>query len=593
MAKKKSKVELKLEIGKAKHYYEIAKKAYSEVIPLYNEVLEFTDPFVTLTDVVPTSSKINSRRSTMVAITEPLSSLNSFVMTTMFSRGSKWTSLEYAMEKASDGEEEDARTEPKEEVELPSEAEIELEEHTELTFGFIEQSNYYTVISRGISDALTLGTGCFRVIEKASTTHPFSYEYIPMSNLYIYDDAFGKPNYVFRDLGEVTVDKIKDLYGADAKVNTDGEEEYKKTYELIECVIPEYDEETGITRYVFAVVDTAFENIIYESTKERNPFVVFRADKTKESPYGIGLGVKLLETYKMLTEYKSLRQKHAKKIVDPPGGFVGDPKLFMKLRLTSGARNFLGTGIGGNQVEYKQLYTAGNIVDINDDITKMESEIREVCMANPLGNVNETKNRTASELTLRMELFRERFANIQENFQEELMQPAFLQPLSILLKKNILTFEKFQEAIGDTSSTKEDGVSGTVKDILEVSNFKYINEMSKAGDREDVDNLSQYIGIIAQTQPEKIQYAVKPAQYIAYIGDKMNIPMSVRYNAKEIEDFAKHEEEMMAQQQEQEMQMQGEADSMQMNREQVDQENVAADTRKKMAEAEKVQGGMA
>jgi len=505
------------DLNKLAFFYSKAKKEYDNITPLYNEVLKYTDPFGTIDSTYKAESNITSRKSTLVAITEPLHTFVSFIMNSLLARGTKWSRLEFSIT-------EENKDEVIKEMDLIIK---ELEENVDKTFNFLEQSNYYTEITRAVNDAGTLGTGCYRVLEQVNNNRPFTFKYQPINNLYVYDDAFGDPNYVYNNLGAVSVEALKDIYGDSLKLppSTEKAAEYALEIEVIECVYPEYDESKGETIFVHTLVTGDLGHVLWETKKQFNPIVVFRFNKTSESSYGLGVGVKLLDTYKKLTEYTELRHKHAQKIVDPPGGFLGSPELFMKLSLKSGARNFLGTGVEGYKADYKPLTTGGTIVEITEDIQILKEEIREVCMGNPLGGVKDTTNRSASEMDIRFKLFRDKFANAHETFQEELLQKTFLIPFTILLNRGIIDFPEF------AAKTKSKNI---VSDLLEVSNFKYINKLSKAGDLEDVSNVEKYIQLVQQSVPEMAQYAVQPKDFLEYAGDKMKVPKSIRYTIDEL-----------------------------------------------------------
>ena len=132
-----------------------------------------------------------------------------------------------------------------------------------------------------------------------------------------------------------------------------------------------------------------------------------------------------------------------------------------------------GMDMGFDGFKVDPILTSQSLIPVDQDIAITKSEIKSLFMSNPLGDLAEGKNRSATEVQARMQLFRSRWSGSYELMQQEFMKPTFMAPLMILIEKSIVTLS-FEE--GD----------------LDFTVVKYENELSKASDIEDVQMLNTY-----------------------------------------------------------------------------------------------------
>ena len=128
---------------------------------------------------------------------------------------------------------------------------------------------------------------------------------------------------VFKYHYNVNATYLRDVFGSDVKIGQLSEEEKESTMNVIEGVVPRYDEANGITMYDYVVVMDDMETVLLEKELTYSPFVIFRFRTEKSTPWGFGLAIDIHDTIKDLADYKELRKKQAKKIVDPPLSFQG------------------------------------------------------------------------------------------------------------------------------------------------------------------------------------------------------------------------------------------------------------------------------
>jgi hypothetical protein len=154
-------------------------------------------------------------------------------------------------------------------------------------------------------------------------------------------------------------------------------------------------------------------------------------------------------------------------------------------------------------------------------------------MSNPLGQVGETKSRTATEISERMRIFRNRWSGSFEIMQSELLEPTLVIPIRILLKKDLVAFEDEETTEG-----------------FDLTQFKYTNEMSKQADLEEMNKLAGAVQLLSSVLTVAEQSGIEPSRLKTYVHDKFGIPFDLRMTDKEFEEYTlRMQQQMQAQQQ--------------------------------------------
>ncbi len=501
-------------VDKIKYYYEKAKTAKDGITAKYNDVLNYTNVSYTISD----EKKDNKEtREIEEVVSESITTLVNFIMSNVFPRGLRWASLEvnetlYNQANGQTGQ-------------ISNEGNIknineDLEKISETFFDFLNNSNFYTEAAKAVRDATVLGTGVVKIIEQEDTQRPFLYKYQNLDGFFFLENMLGEPNICFKSVFEVTKEDITELYGDNAAIPEKAKEE-NKTVNLIECVIP--DPETKL--FNFMVYDTSFETVVFEMLLKYNPFVVFRWSLEGNSIWGVGLGVLALKLFKDLEKFKELREKQSEKIVDPPLVASGDKGLINNIVLKAGQLNYGGTlqnsvmEKGFNGLKIEPVNTSQSLIPVDQDIMTTKSEIKSLFMSNPLGDLGESKNRSATEVQARMQLFRSRWSGSYELMQQEFMKPTFMAPLIVLIEKSILTLS-FDES------------------DLDFTVIKYENELSKAGDIEDMQMILSYGNTTLNLANIAPQIGIHRERLIEYSSKKMRVPIVIQMKQEENEAYS-------------------------------------------------------
>ena len=500
---------------KLKYYYDKAQKAKEGITEKYNDVLNYTNVSYTISEE---KNENTDTREIEEVVSESITTLVNFVMSNVFPRGLRWASLEINETLYNQGNGETGQISNEGNIKNINE---DLEKTSETFFDFLNNSNFYTEAAKAVRDATVLGTGVVKIIEQDDTQRPFLYKYQNLDGFYFLENMFGEPNICFKSIFEVTKEDITELYGEQATIPEKAEEE-NKTVDLIECVVPNPDNNKI---FDFMVYDTSFETVVFEMSLKYNPFVVFRWSLEGNSIWGVGLGVLALKLFKDLEKFKELREKQSEKIVDPPLVASGDKGLINNIVLKAGQLNYGGTlqnsvmEKGFNGLKIEPVNTSQSLIPVDQDIMTTKSEIKSLFMSNPLGDLGESKNRSATEVQARMQLFRSRWSGSYELMQQEFMKPTFMAPLIVLIEKSILTLS-FDES------------------DLDFTVIKYENELSKAGDIEDMQMILSYGNTTLNLANIAPQIGIHRERLIEYASKKMRVPIVIQMKQEENEAYS-------------------------------------------------------
>lgn len=517
-----------LTVEKIKYFYEKARKAKDGINQKYNDVLKYTNVSYTISDEKKDSKET---REIEEVVSESITTLVNFVMSNVFPRGLRWASLEINETLYTQGTGDNGQVANEDKI---NKINGDLETISETFFDFLNNSNFYTEAAKAVRDATVLGTGVVKIIETYDTQRPFLYKYQNLDGFYFLENMFGSPSHCFKSIFEVTKEDISELYGNNAAIPEKAQEE-NKVVDLIECVIPSPEDSKTFN---FIVYDSNFETIVFEAQLKYNPFVVFRWALEGNSVWGIGLGVLALKLFKDLEKFKELREKQSEMIVSPPLVASGDKGLINNIVLKSGQVNYGGTmqnspmGQGYNGLEIKPILTSQSLIPVDQDIANTKYELKSLFMSNPLGDLGESKNRSATEVQARMQLFRSRWSGSYELMQQEFMLPTFMAPLLILIEKSIISLS-FEET------------------DLDFTTIKYENELSKASDIEDVQMLNIFGNNALNLANVSQQIGLNKEKTIQYISDKLRVPFDLRMKEQEIieqnQRMQEYQDKLMAQ----------------------------------------------
>lgn len=379
------------------YYLSKAKKAKEEVKSFYNEVLEFTELSYKIEDSASKNTKPNEI-DTIIPMS--LSNLVSFLMSSMVSRSTKWATI-------SMNEKLYKLVNPEEEYQL-NQAIVDLNRNLEnisdITYTYLNQSNYYSEIAKALRECVNIGTGAYRVSERDKSLTPFVFQYIPQDDLFYWEDSLGRPVYIFKYIRDINGTGLKTMFGDAVKMPSGITDMDEDKVTVIETITPVENEDS---KFDYVVYDESFANKIYEVQLEYCPIVIFRWNKEGNNPNGLGLSLQGLKTFKALKEAVEKRAESADKLLRPPLEVKGDRALAQSLSLKANAVNYTGTATSMGSIPsqtqdvlIRPIATVGNLLPLDQDIINYKAEIKELYQSNPVGQIDDYKRRSARFLAL-------------------------------------------------------------------------------------------------------------------------------------------------------------------------------------------------
>lgn len=501
-----------MDVNVLRFYFDKSKEAKAAVTPIYNEVLQYTDSTYQIVDT-NTKNLIPSKIDSIIPTS--LSDLVSFLMSSMISRGSPWATITMNKELYSlvEGGDQGKFASDQKLVELNR----ELEQVSSATYTYLNQSNYYSEISRALRECVNIGTGAYRVTEKDDPVSPFTFQYLPLDDLFFWEDAFGRPFYIFRYIRNINQKGMELMFGDKIKAPKSVKNKDTDLVDLLEVCYPS---EKDDKKFMYEVYDEGMNNKLYEIELDYCPIVVFRWSKEGTNPNGLGLSIKGLKDFEDLKNAKEKRAESADKLLNPPLFLNGDRALAQAMSLKAKAVNFAGQKVDkiGNpirqEITVQPIQTVGSLLPVDQDIMKYEASIRELYTSNPLGQVGDYKRRSATESQIRLNALRQKWALSFESLERELLMPTFMTPLKILMKKKKVDFE----------------ASG-----LDTTMIVYKNALALSQDSQNVEMVNVYI----QQSLQAIQYAqqtgLKIEKVLPYFQRNLGLPLELAMSEEELE----------------------------------------------------------
>ncbi|MGL5715492.1 MAG: portal protein [Paraclostridium sp.] len=506
---------------KLKYLLEVAKKYKEDVKSELNECFDLADVYFKIED--SGERKSNKSRSIDFSITDSRKFLSNFTMANVFNRNNAWAKVQISKEvyKRMNDVQGDVADD------YINELNKVLERNSDTTFTYMKGSNYYTEISKAIKQA-QFGTGIFKINKIKSKNKPFSFENMGYDNIFFTEDALGKPVIVFKQHFPMNAEELIDSFaGYKEKISLPpgvSDAEFKNKVSVVEVMVGMFDEESGLYRYYNAVYDKTMTNRLCEEWTNYPKFIVFRWEVESGGVWGNGPARDNKDLFSELKSNKEKRDRHRDKIVDPPGNFYGNIELMYKVRLEPGSINYGGSGMPGDTVGYQPYNLGNNLVPVDQDIVEQREAVRTAFLAQPLGTVNDSV-KSATEQSLRIELFNKQWSTTGELINSEVLYPTFLACYMILMEQEVL--EDLSQEVGEGEKKEK---------YLEFSELVYMNELTRSSGTEEVQQVINYYNAVGSVLPEEQRSVLlKTEEFSEYAAEKMRIPRNIIPSKAEIQ----------------------------------------------------------
>lgn len=545
-----------MDIQTIQFYLSKAKKAKEAVKPIYNEVLKYTDLTYQVTDAKSKELKPNYIDSLIPTL---LNDLISFLMSSVFSRTTKWASIQINDElyRLTNGYDDDWTL--NDDIQRLN---MQLEDATNVTYTYLNQSNYYAEIGRSLKECVNIGVGAFRISERPDPIVPFVFQYVPLDDLFYWEDSLGRPSYIFKYVRNLNGMGLKLMFGEKIKMPSGISNQHEDTFDIIEVITPVDDFGGANRKFTYQVFTDSLDEKLMEIELDYCPIVVFRWDKEGSNPNGLGLSILGLKTFKDLENAKKQRNDSAEKLLNPPVAVYGDKVLAQMINLKPRAVNYFGTQtqiVGPNmnaQVGINPINTVGTMLPLEQDIQEYKALIRELYTSHPLGQIEDYKRRSAGESEIRLRMLRQKWSRAFEFIERELLMPTFITPLKILVKQKKIEF--------DTNN-------------LDVTLINYKNALATNQEAQSVEKVVAYIQSSAPVIQMAETVGLKVDETLSYFQDNLGIPLSVRMTKEEMMKAKQEQQSNMEMQQ----QMASRAERNQLRGQEIENDSRALDIKEK------------
>lgn len=312
-------------------------------------------------------------------------------------------------------------------------------------------TNFYPVMRTFIADGMVQGTAAMLVHEHEKEDNldsPLCFKTLDPADFCIDEDEDGRVDTLYRQF-DLTLTASYKRYGKD--LPTSLLDLYKKgddfkRVRFIEAVFKkgsvldvdgqEIDKELNLTKdkkYVYMLVCMENETIIREGSYFDFPFAVQRWERVSEdTPYGVGLVMRLLPEIKALEKNMKLQLIANEKMVNPP---ITVPMMMRDFDSRPGAVNF-----GDVSQAPVPLNTVRNYEGFAQENERLRQVIQEGMYCNLFATIMRTPNQYMTATTVQ-ELKSEALSLMSatlNNLQEEVIIPVIKRTYKIMKEEGLL-----------------------------------------------------------------------------------------------------------------------------------------------------------
>lgn len=421
-------------------------------------------------------------------------------------------------------------------TDIPDEARKDINTELDLVsktiFNELNYSNFSEQISSSFFD-LAASTGILMIREDTRPGSPSNlvFESIPLASVMLDTASDGDVKTIFRDI-KVPVEQIQAKWP-----NAELTAELKDTLrdnpdtivDLTEGVL--YQEQT--MDYNFVLFEKGNEgnsqekSFLIDTVIEESPFIVFRENVTPGETYGRG---------RLMSVYGDIRS--ANKIMELTLSAAAMSIAGVYTAVSDGVFNVntarfkpgsvIPVSSNGANPTLAPLSNASDINVANFELTALRSNINTVLLTMPLGDVNEVKGRTATEMSIRQNDFLETSMSGFNRLQTELLNKIITKVMFILKK-----------------SGKIEDIEANGKEVKVV----YISPIAQMAQDEQLNKTRMFMEMMA-AMPEQVSnmmvnYNVIPQDIL----DQLDLPEKYIRSQEEIAQIGQALQAQEAQQQ--------------------------------------------
>jgi len=313
------------------------------------------------------------------------------------------------------------------------------QEMTDQFYKILDRSNFYTAVGESLNDVL-ISTGAL-AINEGTRKDPLKFEAVPASHIMFEGNAQGGIDAVFRDWYNVRVENIKEMWpGADAPKDKDAD--HKVT--IWECAYRDNDA-TDDKKYKYVVM-TDSKEILLEQSNPSWPWVVYRMRKLAGETRGRGPSMQAYPTAATINEAMK-DELIAAAFKANPMYMAASDSAFNQRTFTAKPGAVVPVQMVMGQWPIQGFPATGDINFSALVINDLRQQINELMFSSPLGNIANTPDRTATEVSIRNAENLEAFAAMVPRLQSEFFTPVIERSMWIINKVLPDTFGRIDPEI--------------------------------------------------------------------------------------------------------------------------------------------------
>ena len=420
---------------------------------------------------------------------------------------------------------------------------------TQAIFKEINETNAINPMYQSYENLVGGGNGALKIVEMPQGSRQNTQtKNLPLQNLFFYEDPYEKIEFVMYKHNAQTIRFLYDNFG-EKKITcpkemnlTDIEKEFKE-FDFIEGAVL-IGREGKKNKYLHFVMDAACEHYYYQERKNYNPFIVFRWSKPNNNyQWGLPIATKIIANLRTLNESVKLEMEKARIMLSPPLLGIVDPQFMPYLdaeTLVSQTAYKPGTVTYINGVTgYQPIITTYDMQMSVISSDNIRQTIYSMYNVNPLGNVENTRYRTAEEMALRHQQFSKQFAPTYGRLMKELLEPYLMTILEILMARGKITLDQDE------------------KKMLEDLKIEFVNPITKLTAQEKVQAAINYKMMMSQVlNPDIFKHLFDDVNFAYITAKELGITPAILNPKADV--FAGMDAEMKAKQAAmQQMQQQG------------------------------------
>jgi hypothetical protein len=387
----------------------------------------------------------------------------------------------------------------------------QLEEINKILFDHIRHSNFDMVMNECYYD-LAVGTAIL-VINEGDDDNPLVFHSIPLARIFFDESATGRLDNCYRYWDEIRVTDIQEMW-PNANIPNwmiDGLENNPvfSVKSLYEGVI--YFHKEKLYRYCLWTDNS----ILLEDEHVASPWVAFRWDKVNNEIMGRGPILQALPSILSLNELARVELIAANFNACKPYMAFSD-SVFNPWTTKLEPMSIIPVAPGpGGTFPIKAFDDVRNPAFEQFTANDLRQQINKILFADPLGNIEETPTKTATELSLRQRNMLEEMGPTFSRLQQEFLSRVIQRVINILQLKGFL--------------------KPLVVDGKEIQ-IAYQSDLVVSQGRKDVENLLDYSKVMqAMYGPEGMSF-LQPAEIPGWVAEKMGIPSSLIVDKSKIEE---------------------------------------------------------